>query len=655
MFVLAVVAWALCSGFLIARFFLAGSASDSFDYPRVALVIFGALLVGFAISLPFLMGCNYTGCTTQGDLENVWARLYELSPGLTTTLQVFIGATATCGGTIALLAFVTSNKKEPTVSSILRDIENSVRVELEVAESEEQVLKSAFPDGIKRAIKKEMKDFSTAVTSGDVSREVEANAKALFALLGRIDSLKLNGTKLEKSVAPRLEKQVLEGIAAFQQEIWNGDLASSLHFEMDLGDAELDFGFFKDDAKFGKYSRQSLDTYANFGYDDPIQVRGERLVIGFNVYQVTSKTKVKVRQYLDEDQVEVIEIRIRGNHWVLDLEAYGFEAFEPTTAEEQQELDDWSEYKSQLNSFVSAIEQVRGALELVAVQKKNADKKEELKNKHSGVKFGNWIGVRPLGNGGFGQVWLAEKKARGLDTPIQQAAIKIFSQSDFQSLKQFQAEIASLGQMHHPNIAQLIDNAKTGNVFWFATNYVGEVSMGSIVSSGRVVPQKSLQTYATQLFAALAHAHRRHIVHGDVHPGNLVLTNDQSAIVLVDFGLSVIGGHRTQETLTHVEYRAPELLSDQPLVDPKNDVYSAAVTILTLARGCSPWKSSDVKELMREIKRGAPSLVGLDESLAKFLAPLLTVNPAKRPSSEDIFMHLNDGGFHAWPPHRNVG
>jgi serine/threonine-protein kinase len=236
----------------------------------------------------------------------------------------------------------------------------------------------------------------------------------------------------------------------------------------------------------------------------------------------------------------------------------------------------------------------------------------------------------------------------GQDTPSQQAAIKIFSQSDFQSLKQFQAEIASLGQLHHPNIAHLIDNAKTGNVFWFATTYVGEVSMGSIVSAGAVVPQKMLHTYATQLFAALAHAHRRQIVHGDVHPGNLVLTNDRSAIVLVDFGLSAIGGYRTQETLTHVEYRAPELLGDKPLVDTKNDVYSAAVTILTMARGHTPWKSSDFQALIQEIKLGAPSLVGLDESLAGFIAPLLSTNPAHRPSSENVFKLLQAGGFRSW-------
>jgi hypothetical protein len=512
-----------------------------------------------------------------------------------------------------------------------------------------QVIESTFPGGLNVSIKNAMEDFSSAVKSGDIRREVKANAKAIHALLGRIESLKRNGTKLEKAVALQLDKDLLDGIVSFQQEIWKSELASSLHFEMDIGEtATLDFGFFKDDPKFGKYSKHSLDTYACFIDDGRIQVRGERLVIGCNVYQITSKTKVKVRQYFDEDHAETIEIRIRGERWGLELDAYDYGVLEATTAEEEKALEEWSTFKSQLNAFVTAVEQVRGALGIVADQKKRGVEKEALKSKYSGAKFGEWIGIRPLGHGGFGQVWLAEKNGSGQHAPSQQVAIKIFSQTDFQSLKQFQSEIASLGQLHHPNIAHLIDNAKTGNIFWFATTYVGEVSMGNIVSSGAVVPPKSLQTYATQLFAALAHAHRRQIVHGDVHPGNLVLTNDRSAVVLVDFGLSAIGGFRTQEILTHVEYRAPELLVEQPQVDPKNDVYSAAITILTMARGYTPWNSRDNQSLVREIKRGAPSLAGIDESLARFLRPLLSNNPEKRPTSEDVFNHLQANGFHPW-------
>jgi len=631
LFTLLVVAWALSSGSLIV--WLYGSKIREFwYYTTTTSTIFGALLVAFCISIPYLLGCSNGECTDLGDLDAAWGKLYEISPGLTTTIQVFIAAFATCGGTIALLDFVPSKEENPNVSFIV----------------EERVLKSLFPESLPRAIRKEMKDFSSAVSSGDLIREVEANAKAVYALLSPIETLMKNGTKLENAIAHQLEKRLFDGIVAFQQEAWNVQLSSSLHFELDAYESILEFGFFKDDLKFGKYTSLFSRKYSGYNSDSPIQVRGERLVIGCNVFQITSETKVKVRQYLDQDQAEVIEIKIRGDRWVLELEAYGFGAFEPSTEEGKQELEDWSEYKSKLNDLVKAVEQVRGALKLVADQKKNSDLTEQLKKKFFGMKFGDWVGVRPLGNGGFGQVWLAEKKAQGPETPSQQVAIKIFSQSDFQSFKQFEAETESLGQLKHPNIAHLIDKAQTGNVFWFATSYVGEVSMGSIVSSGQIVPQKDLQKYATQMFDALAHAHRRGIVHGDVHPGNLVLANDQSAIVLVDFGLSAIGGYRTQETLTHVEYRAPELLGEQTLLDPKNDVYSAAVTILTLARGYSPWKSRENQALLREIKRGSPSLVGLDPTLAGFLAPLLSSNPAQRPSSEATHRHLEAGGFHPW-------
>ena len=495
--------------------------------------------------------------------------------------------------------------------------------------------------------------FAVAVSQGKLKAEVKASVTAINTLLRYIRGGQALGSRIQLSHKQAIEKEIYIQILKFQQDTWNQHLASSLHFELKSGEIsflKLDHGFFRDDSKFDSLSQFREGTYRSFDLSsEPIQIRGERLIVGCDVYQLTSKTKVKVRQYFDEDHIENIELRVRSDRWALDLDVfdeYGGE--DATSAETYQAAQEWSTFKAELNKFVSALEQVIGVLQLAANQKKAETDKKRTLEKLQGAKFGDWICLRPLGAGGFGQVWLAEKKTPGLDTPWQQSAIKVFSQSDFQSLKQFQSEIASLGQLHHPNIAHLIDNAKTGNTFWFATAYVGEVSMGKIVSSGAVVPHKSLQTYATQLFAALAHAHRRQIVHGDVHPGNLVLKDDRSAVVLVDFGLSAIGGFRTQEILTHVEYRAPELLGEQPQVGPQNDVYSAAITILTMARGHTPWRSKDNLSLLREIKRGAPSLAGIDESLARFLGPLLSIHPEKRPTAVDVFNHLQSNGFHPW-------
>jgi hypothetical protein len=543
--------------------------------------------------------------------------------------------------------------QDQNLSRQIANLNNDLAVELRealLADLEKAEILQAMEAGkLNLAVDLAFREFAYALSAGTVSKEIKTNFRAIQKLQlihGVVQTLSNNPENLS---ADKSGKELQEAIIQVQQGLWNSNLASSLHFEMVAREAtRLDYGFFKDDPKYGNESDNQSEKYVRFETSGSIQVRGERIIVGCNFYQITSKTKVKVRQYFDEDSVETVEVKIQGNRWALELESSGPDVFEVTTKEENRLQEDWVAYKTQLNDFVKAVTQVQTALKVVADQKRKADDKKQTERKNTGAKFGDWVAIQPLASGSFGQVWLAEKDVLGEAGPRQQAALKVFLQSDFQSLKQFQAEMSSLGQLRHPNIAQLIDNARSGNVYWFATTYAGQDSLGGLISGGKGIELHRLESYATQLFAALAHAHRRDIVHGDVHPGNLVLTNDRSAIVLVDFGLSAIGGYRTQEVLTHRDFRAPELLSDEPQVDLKNDVFSAAVTILTLALGHTPWTSRDPDALKLEMKRGAPSLVGLDESLARFILPLLSPDPTKRPTAERIFNHLTRHGFYPW-------
>ena len=120
-FALLVLGWAGLSGALIVWIF--GSKLENvWFYGRSASLVYGMLLVSFAIVFPFLAGCSAGQCSTSAEFDNVWLRLQELSPGLTSTLQVFIAAVASCGGTLALLDFDSIRKpdKEELKAPILK-------------------------------------------------------------------------------------------------------------------------------------------------------------------------------------------------------------------------------------------------------------------------------------------------------------------------------------------------------------------------------------------------------------------------------------------------------------------------------------------------------------------------------------------------------
>ncbi len=607
------------AGLLFGAFLLRFSSKFR-DETLWALSVFGVLGLGFPSLLALSIG---------SESESVFWNEFSANGGpvfgnLILTAKIFTAVLVSTGfASIVLLSFERREAKRQNARHV---------------ERLNTLIDSTFPKGASMAVKKGLAGFAKSVQRGDLEREIEASTMAIRALLQPLHELRVSSPAKGAEKIQQLIRSVLEEAIDFQQRTWKGSLASSLQFEMLVGgDVSLDFGYHKSDPAFGESNFYNWrNQFACFDHTGGlIQVRGERLIIGCNIFQISSDTKVEAEQFKDEDS-ESIFVKVHDNRWALELSA------------EDIDVDDWNAFTAEVLKLLEAVNQVQRNLKVVMEQEVANAERTRLQTQYIGVSFGDWRAVRPIGNGGFGQVWLGEKNILDDSGPKQQAAIKVFSRTDFQSWKQFQAEMSSLAQLRHPNIAQLLDNAKDGNTFWFATSFVGESSLGEFVSEGLAVDLKRLQTYATQLFAALAHAHRRKVLHGDVHPGNLVLTNDQSAIVLVDFGLSTIGGLRTQEALTNLAYRAPELLADHPLVDMKNDVFSAAVTILTLAKGQTPWKSRNQKSLIAEMKSGSPSLAGLDESLARFIRPLLMRDPAKRPSASEVFNHLDRRGFHPW-------
>jgi hypothetical protein len=494
-----------------------------------------------------------------------------------------------------------------------------------------EFMQKLFPDGVEKTMKKAFGQLNQAVASGDLSKELE--------VINSVRDNYLNPARGRLGSNDSDYEEVENLYRSIPQAVWNNHLKSSLNFEWlwpvkDLQDKSLEFGREDDDLEFWVDEEESL----------LIQVRGQRLILGSHLYLLDHKTQI--RKEINKAEFEE-RYEIFGEDWKLSMVLFHDWSFDDAF-EERRRKKEQVELRESISNLLDSISQVQATLKMMEDQADAEKQAKETKTKYLGKKVGEWSLIRRIGGGAFGSVWLGERTVIGTEQPKQKAAVKIFSDSSFQSSQQFQAEMVSLAQLDHPNIAKLLGYATTGNQFWFATSFAGEMSLGQFVSQVKKINTNALYTYAVQLFAALAHAHRRSVIHGDIHPGNLVLTNDQSAIVLVDFGLSTVGSSRTQLALTNLAFRAPELLSKNPVVSDKNDVYSAAITIATVALGRLPWKSTEESGILGEVIDGNPDLTALDPNLAMFLKPLLNKNPSMRPASNQIFLHLKDQGFSSW-------
>ncbi|GMU84447.1 MAG: hypothetical protein AMXMBFR47_43160 [Planctomycetota bacterium] len=212
-----------------------------------------------------------------------------------------------------------------------------------------------------------------------------------------------------------------------------------------------------------------------------------------------------------------------------------------------------------------------------------------------GQVIGPWRLVRPIGRGGMGAVWLAQRA----DGEFQmQAALKLIRRGfdSAENLRRFQLERQVLAGLEHPSIARMLDGGTTEDGQpWLAMEHVEGEPIDQYCDRRRL-PIRERVELIRRVCAAVHHAHRRLIVHRDLKPGNILITPDGSP-KLLDFGIAKIltpDGDAPMATLTEAglrpmtpEYASPEQVRGEP-VGTASDVYSLGVVLYELLVGERP-------------------------------------------------------------------
>ena len=209
--------------------------------------------------------------------------------------------------------------------------------------------------------------------------------------------------------------------------------------------------------------------------------------------------------------------------------------------------------------------------------------------------LGKYKIVEPLGSGGFGTVYLAE------DTWIdKKVAIKVPHRQgvDFGELLH---EPRLLATLNHPNIVGITTAEKQSNIFFIVMEYVpGETLEHIIAMKGAVELPRALD-YTCQICNAMDHAHRQGVLHRDLRPAN-VLVSDTNVLKVLDFGTSrflEIAAHGTT-VIGSPPYMAPEQFHGKAVF--ASDIYSLGITMYQMLTGVLPYDTpspADLERLMR--------------------------------------------------------
>ena len=221
-----------------------------------------------------------------------------------------------------------------------------------------------------------------------------------------------------------------------------------------------------------------------------------------------------------------------------------------------------------------------------------------------GQTVGKYRIVAPLGSGGFGTVFLAE------DTWIdKKVALKVPHKQnlDFNELVK---EPRLLASMSHPNIVTVLTAEKQDDVFFIVMEYVTGETLEQMISREGALDVTRALDFTCQMCNAVDHAHRAGVLHRDLRPGNM-LVSDSGLLKVTDFGTSrflEIAAHGTT-VIGSPPYMAPEQFLGKATF--ASDVYSIGVTVYQMLTGSLPYGTpapADLERLMRGELISSPRL-----------------------------------------------
>jgi serine/threonine-protein kinase len=212
-----------------------------------------------------------------------------------------------------------------------------------------------------------------------------------------------------------------------------------------------------------------------------------------------------------------------------------------------------------------------------------------------GQTLGKYRILSPLGSGGFGNVYLAE------DTWIdKKVAIKLPHRQDL-DFSELVKEPRLLASVSHPNIVTVLTAERIDDRFFIVMEYVeGETLERLILRDGALEVTRALD-FTCQMCNAVDHAHRAGVLHRDLRPGNM-LVSDAGVLKVTDFGTSrflEIAAHGTT-VIGSPPYMAPEQFHGRAVF--ASDVYSLGVTMYQMLTGDLPYSTptpADLEKLSR--------------------------------------------------------
>ena len=246
--------------------------------------------------------------------------------------------------------------------------------------------------------------------------------------------------------------------------------------------------------------------------------------------------------------------------------------------------------------------------------------------------------LEKIGNGGMATVYKA--RCHVLNRNVAVKVLKEEFTTDAEFVKRFNIEAQAAASLSHPNIVSIYDVGNEGEIYYIVMELVQGKTLKEIITDDGILPWKWTVNIAIQIASALEVAHRNNIVHRDIKPHNIIITENGTAKV-TDFGIAKAVSNSTitsfGATIGSVHYFSPEHARGG-YTDAKSDLYSLGVVMYEMLTGKVPFDAdtpvSVALKHMQETPEEPKKLNStIPESVNKIIIKAMQKDPNLRYSS----------------------